>query len=541
MIRVLFAAFLALFLLTGCSSTQKSGVEGFWIGAFSTEGRIKNHPSKLHVLGNATCVFLRHPDSRLTVELEGTYSKGNSVRVLSAGKNIQFDVKKGHFKHRWSHGTKELGKRPWLRFQFSQPGLVIESLRFSETHEYPKTLVFAVDGATWRVMKKLVKENRLPNIQKLMRNGSYGELVSIPLTLSPVVWTSVATGQPPEQHGIWDFLDEQKRPVHSGQVRSKRIWNILSENSSLTMGVIGWFITWPVESVNGFMISDRAVHPKMSDQERMLSIYPPEIKSYFESIFADRQKKYIAECKRFTSFPLDPQYERLDTHTIAYHKHRILNRRLFPVYLRDSAYFEAGLGLYSALQPDVFFLYLRGIDFTQHSYWFHMKPEESLPRINPGEVKDFHGIVENYYVYVDEQIGHFLRAAPPDVTAMVISDHGFKTHIKGKPGNERTVAYHEREGVYVFSGPDFKRGHEKNGFSIYDICPLLLNRYGLPVASDMAGDVPVELYSSLFLRAHSKKIKTYGPNDKNRNFDSINTGADREIIEQLKTLGYISE
>jgi hypothetical protein len=541
MIRVLFVALLALFLLTGCSSTEESGVEGFWIGAFSTEGRIKNHPSKLHILGDATCVFLRHPNSRLTIELEGTYSKGSNVRMLSVDRNIQFEVKEGRFKHRWSHGTKELGKQPWLRFKFSQPGLMIENLRFSETHEYPKTLVFAVDGATWRVMKKLVKENRLPHIQKLMRNGSYGELYSIPLTLSPVVWTSVATGQPPQQHGIWDFLDKKKRPVHSGQVRSKRIWNILSENSSLTMGVIGWFVTWPVEAVNGFMVSDRAIHSKMSEQERMLSIYPPEIKSYFELTFTDRKQKYIAECKRFTSFPLDPQFEQMDPQTIAFRKHRILNRRLFPVYLRDSAYIEAGLGLYSALQPDVFFLYLRGIDFTQHSYWLHMKPEESWPPLDQAEVRDFHGIVENYYVYVDEQIGRFLQIAPADVTAMIISDHGFKTHIKGKPGNEHSVAYHEREGVYVFSGPDFKQGHEKNGFSIYDICPLVLNRYGLPVASDMAGDVPFELYSSLFPRRRSKRIESYGPNDRNQDFDSINTGADKEIIEQLKTLGYISE
>ncbi|MCI0415230.1 alkaline phosphatase family protein [bacterium] len=541
MTRVFSAALLALFLFTGCRASQKSGVEGFWIGAFSTQGRIQNLPAKLNVRGDATCVVLRHPGSKLTIELEGTYSKGSTVRILSAGKNVDIPVKGGRFRHRWSHSSNELAAQAWLRFQFSQPDLVIDYLRFSEGREHPKTLVFALDGATWRVMKKLVKENRLPHIQKLMRNGSYGELISIPRTLSPVVWTSIATGQSPQQHGILDFLDKKKRPVHSGQIRTKRIWNILSEKSSLTIGVIGWFVTWPVESVNGFMISDRAIHSKMSDRERMLSIYPPEVQSYFESVFESRKQKYVAECKRFTSFPLDPQFEKLNPHTMAYRKHRILNRRLFPVYLQDSAYVEAGLDLYSSFQPDVFFLYLRGIDFSQHSYWFHMKPEESWPPIDPEEVKDFHNIVENYYVYVDEQIGRFLEIAPPDVTALVISDHGFKTHIKGHTGNERAVAYHEREGIYVFSGREFKQNHEQNGFSIYDVCPLVLNRYGLPVASDMAGKVPLELYSSAFPRRESKKIASYGPNNENRDFDSIGTGADREIIEQLKTLGYISE
>ena len=59
----------------------------------------------------------------------------------------------------------------------------------------------------------------------------------------------------------------------------------------------------------------------------------------------------------------------------------------------------------------------------------------------------FKDIVRNYYVYLDEMIGRFMELAPKDTTFIIVSDHGFKTHTKGKPGHERKIAYHEPQGI----------------------------------------------------------------------------------------------
>jgi predicted AlkP superfamily phosphohydrolase/phosphomutase len=537
--RTLVRVVLLALFTAGCHG-GKTPVEGLWLGSFSKQGQIGMLPDRITISGPATCVLLRHLNHDVTIEVEGTYSKQEPVSMDLAERNLRASVRNGRFSEVFQLSASELPNESWLRLRFAQPGVLLEKLHFAESRRYPKTLVFALDGATWRVMGKLVDENRLPNFQKLIRKGSYGELMSIERTLSPVVWTSIASGYPPERHRIVDFLDKRGRPVHSGQVNTKRIWDILSDKTPVTIGQIGWLVTWPVERISGFMLSDRVINTAMSESEKMLSIYPSEVRSKFEAIFEERRKNYIAECKRFTSLKLDPNFKNLDRNGLVFKKHRTLNHRLFPVYLQDSTYIKTGLELYSSLRPDVFFLYLRGLDYTQHSYWFYMRPEESLHPINKWDVKYFQDIVKNYYVYLDEQIGKFLEIAPRDATVLVLSDHGFRSYVIGKQNKRTSQAHHEREGVYIFSGNSFKQNHYENGVSVYDICPLLLYRYGLPVAKDMEGRVPLDLYNRFLPAPNPRLIAGYGTKAL-QDRHSIATGADEEIKEQLKTLGYISD
>jgi predicted AlkP superfamily phosphohydrolase/phosphomutase len=61
----------------------------------------------------------------------------------------------------------------------------------------PRVLVFGLDGATFDVVKPLVAEGRLPNLGRLMDQGSHGVLRSTHLPITPSAWTSFATGRIP--------------------------------------------------------------------------------------------------------------------------------------------------------------------------------------------------------------------------------------------------------------------------------------------------------------------------------------------------------
>ena len=52
----------------------------------------------------------------------------------------------------------------------------------------PKVLLIGIDAATWDVLMPLVKQGKVPNIARLMKEGVYGELESIEPMMSPVVW-----------------------------------------------------------------------------------------------------------------------------------------------------------------------------------------------------------------------------------------------------------------------------------------------------------------------------------------------------------------
>ncbi|MEA2692035.1 MAG: hypothetical protein QOJ16_1422, partial [Acidobacteriota bacterium] len=126
-----------------------------------------------------------------------------------------------------------------------------------------RVLVLGLDGLDPRAVDLLVSEGKLPNFARLKREGTAGTLQSRQPLLSPVVWTTVATGKLPEQHGIGHFvsLDPSGReiPVTCTMRRVKALWNIASE-AGKTVGVVGWWATWPPEPVRGFVMSDHTAY-----------------------------------------------------------------------------------------------------------------------------------------------------------------------------------------------------------------------------------------------------------------------------------------
>jgi len=133
-----------------------------------------------------------------------------------------------------------------------------------------RVLLIGIDGAEWDILNPMIAKGELPNIAALKAGGSYGALESLELMLSPIIWTSIATGKSPEKHGItWFMVDSQKAgqriPVTSATRRCKAIWNILSENDR-TVGVVGWWATYPAEEVNGFIVSDHLAYQSSTRQ-----------------------------------------------------------------------------------------------------------------------------------------------------------------------------------------------------------------------------------------------------------------------------------
>ena len=58
-----------------------------------------------------------------------------------------------------------------------------------------QVLIIGLDGASWPVVTDLIGKGKLPNMKKLMEQGASGPLMSLPVTASPIVWTTLASGQ----------------------------------------------------------------------------------------------------------------------------------------------------------------------------------------------------------------------------------------------------------------------------------------------------------------------------------------------------------
>ena len=127
-----------------------------------------------------------------------------------------------------------------------------------------RVIVLGLDGMDPRVVDLLMSEGKLPHFARLRQDGAYGRLLSSKPLLSPVVWTTIATGKTPEQHGIGHFaaIDDktgEQLPVTSGMRRAQALWNILSDKQR-TVATVGWWATWPPENVNGDVVSDHTCY-----------------------------------------------------------------------------------------------------------------------------------------------------------------------------------------------------------------------------------------------------------------------------------------
>ena len=70
-----------------------------------------------------------------------------------------------------------------------------------------KLLLIGWDAADWKVINPLLDRGQMPHLARLVAEGASGNLATIEPPLSPMLWTSIATGKRPGKHGIHGFVD----------------------------------------------------------------------------------------------------------------------------------------------------------------------------------------------------------------------------------------------------------------------------------------------------------------------------------------------
>ena len=121
-----------------------------------------------------------------------------------------------------------------------------------------KVLVLGVDGLDPRLTKKYMDKGVMPNFEKFQKRGSAREdlvmLGAMP-TITPPMWTTLATGAYCETHGVTDFwnphpekLDTLIYSFDSHNCKAEQLWNVTAEAGKKTL-VYHWpGSSWPPSS-----------------------------------------------------------------------------------------------------------------------------------------------------------------------------------------------------------------------------------------------------------------------------------------------------
>ena len=100
----------------------------------------------------------------------------------------------------------------------------------------------------------------VPALARLVERGVMGNIATLQPCLSPLLWTSIATGKLPDKHGILGFVEPDGgggvRLSTSSSRKTKALWNIISQ-SEMRANVIGWYASHPAEPINGVCVSNQ--------------------------------------------------------------------------------------------------------------------------------------------------------------------------------------------------------------------------------------------------------------------------------------------
>ena len=123
--------------------------------------------------------------------------------------------------------------------------------------ERKKVLILGIDGLDPRLTKKYIDEGRMPNTKKFLERGSAEiryEMIGGQPTVTPPMWTTLATGASPRVHGITGYYrhnverDILEYNFESTNCHAEQLWNVTAEAGIKTL-VWHWpGSSWPPSS-----------------------------------------------------------------------------------------------------------------------------------------------------------------------------------------------------------------------------------------------------------------------------------------------------
>jgi hypothetical protein len=439
------------------------------------------------------------------------------------------------------------------------PRAETDTLQAADTGQ--RVFVFGFDGATWDVLDPMIAAGRLPNLAALAARGRTFDLETFQPTFSPVIWTSVATGQDRFHHGIHDvvqvalpggvrlprsilrtaFLTKTTGvlfralaarkmltliPYRSTDIRSASVFRAASE-AGLSASLVEWYVTWPAPALSGVTVSDR-FHLQGPDAPDLTRVVAPEaIAEPLRGHVVAPGDVPVSDVLALANLDGLTQPERdawADRHARLVDE---LRRNL----ARDRTTRNVGVDLLARDRDwRLFGLYFRAVDLSHHLTWKYHRAARGGPEQSGGDAAALADVVSRYHELMDGIVGEILDRLPDDANIVLLSDHGFEDtwdHVRGP------------EGVAILAGPAFAASPERGRLSVYDVAPTVAALLGIPPARDLAREARLDLLAPGVDPPRPAPVPTWSRAGGGAAGSEEVGDVDRAEVDRLRALGYV--
>jgi hypothetical protein len=377
-------------------------------------------------------------------------------------------------------------------------------------------VVFGIDGLERSYVEARIAEGALPAFARLWSEGTVSDLATLTPSESPAIWTTLASGYPPEQHGVTGWTLADGRVPSGADVRTDRIWNRASDDDR-TVVVSGWLMTSPAEQVQGALVSERLVWQRTPDRYDPTTLVPGDL------------VKRRLDGATWPPDLVDPVRD-LIPHRKWLSRHRLgwqldaLGRGHHPLP-SDETHLRAFEQLFDPLEAQLGAVYWMGVDQLSHLYWPFVVPQaiatltadpdarrrayagnpasrqegedkKFFPWVDasmtPAQLSEGQRWIEDAYAAADDALARVMAQVDPATTTLVLlSDHGFEggDTLPVLDARHRDVGLIAGWGLRARSGAVGARPPQ-----LVDVTPTLCALLGLDAGRDMTGRPLIELF-----------------------------------------------
>ena len=265
--------------------------------------------------------------------------------------------------------------------------------------------------------------SEMPNVHELMSRGMHGDLASITPPITVPAWACSMTGNTPGQLGIYGFRNRKDNTYEglsiatSESVKEPAVWDLLGQRGMKSL-LIGVPPGYPPRPLEGWRISCFLTPPSAKS-----FTHPVELQAEVEEELGG--EPYIFDIPNFREKGMELVLEQLFAMT----------KRRFQVARR----------LVRNKPWDFFMMVEMGLDRLQHVFWQCWDPGH--PKYEAGN--PYESAFQEYFRYLDSEVGSLLEVLPDDVVTILMSDHGARRMEGGVCVNDWLM----REGYLAMTEP----------------------------------------------------------------------------------------
>lgn len=404
-----------------------------------------------------------------------------------------------------------------------------------------KILLIGWDAADWKIINPLMDAGKMPALSKLVDEGVMGNIATLEPVISPILWSSIATGKYADKHGVLGFTETLPMnggvmPVQSTSRKTKALWNILMQNGYKSH-VLGWWPSHPAEPLNGITVSNFYAKASGKNNEDWKippkGVHPEAYNDLFKSI-----RVHPTEITGDLLLPFVPLLDKVDQEkdssliSLATNLCEAVNYHSIATWILENE------------EWDFLGIYLNAIDAICHRFMKFHPPK--LAGLNQDMYDKYKDVINASYIFHDMMLERLMKLAGEDATIVLVSDHGFNSddrRLLANPNEPAGIAYdHRQYGIFCMKGPGIKKDERVYGASLLDVAPTLLAAADLPIGSDMDGKALLQVFDQ---EKELNYIESWdavdGDSGMHSSPDKAQHFTSKEELQQLIDLGYIDD